>query len=96
MILLSEQSRRFKELSRAYGGSFNTAEAPDDETLVLNSKNSLIQRITTLYEDNDRKEDALTAARQIYDLAVLNNRQLDPETMAKFIERSNALLMRLL
>lgn len=97
MILLSEEARRFKEMSRSYGGSFNTADLfPNEETLVLNSKNAIIQRITTLYEEDNRKEDAIIAATQIYDLALLNNRQLEPDTMAKFVERSNALLMRLL
>jgi molecular chaperone HtpG len=97
MILLSEEARRFKEMSRVYGGSFNTADLfPDEETLVLNSKNAIVKRIVDLYEDDNRKEDALIAANQVYDLALLNNRQMEPETMAKFIERSNKLLMRLL
>ncbi|HBR01272.1 MAG TPA: molecular chaperone HtpG [Ruminiclostridium sp.] len=97
VVLLSEEARRFKEMSRVYGGSFNTAELfPEEETLVLNSKNTLIRRIADLYETDNKKEDALTGASQIYDLALLNNRQLEPDTMAKFIERSNALLLRLL
>ena len=29
-----------------------------------------------------------------YDLAVMNHRQLDPESMVKFIEKSNDLLYR--
>lgn len=97
VILLSEQSRRFKEMSRAYGGAINTNELfPDAETLVINSNNPMVNRIAELYNEEDRKEDVLTATLHIYDLAILNHRQLEPDAMAKFIERSNSLLMRLL
>ncbi len=97
VILLSEQSRRFKEMSRAYGGAINTQDLfPDAETLVLNSNNTMVTRIAELYNEDARKKDALTVAIHIYDLAMLNHRQLEPDAMAKFIERSNTLLMRLL
>ncbi len=97
VILLSEESRRFKEMSRSFGGNINTADLfPEDETLVLNSNNTMVKKITDLYEDENRKEDALTVANHLYDLALLNHRQLEPDAMVKFIERSNSLLMRLL
>ncbi len=97
VILLSEESRRFKEMSRSFGGSINTADLfPEEETLVLNSNNEMVKRIAGLFEEENRKEDALTAANHIYDLALLNHRQLEPDAMVKFIERSNSLLMRLL
>ena len=97
VILLSEESRRFKEMSRSFGGNINTADLfPEEETLVINSNNTMVKKIAELYEDENRKEDALTAANHIYDLALLNHRQLEPEAMVKFIERSNSLLMRLL
>ena len=97
VILLSEEARRFKEMSRSFGGGINTADLfPEEETLVLNSNNEMVKRIADLYGDENRKDDALTAANHIYDLALLNHRQLEPDAMVKFIERSNSLLMRLL
>lgn len=96
VILISEHARRFKDMSRAFGGLNGNDVFPDEETLVLNVRNPIIQRIAKLYEEDNRKEDALLAANHVYDLAMLNHRQLDPETMTKFIERSNGLLMRLL
>ena len=96
MILISEHARRFKDMSRAFGGLNGNDVFPDEETLVLNVRNTIIQRIAKLYEEDNRREDALLAASHVYDLAMLNHRQLDPETMTKFIERSNGLLMRLL
>ncbi len=97
IILLSEEARRFKEMSRSFGGNFNSADLfPNEETLMLNSTNPLIKRIVELHGQDNRKEDTLLAASHVYDLALLNHRQLEPGTMEKFIERSNALLMRLL
>lgn len=97
IILLSEEARRFKEMSRSFGGNFNTADLfPNEETLMLNSSNALIKRIVDLYGEDNRKEDVILAASHVYDLALLNHRQLEPATMEKFIDRSNTLLMRLL
>ncbi len=97
VILLSEESRRFREMSRSFGGALNTADLfPNEETLILNSNNNIVKRIAELYEENNRKQDAIFAASHVYDLALLNHRQLEPEAMAKFIERSNELLTRLL
>lgn len=97
IILLSEQSRRFREMSRSFGGGMNTADLfPNEETLVLNSKNVLVNKIIELYGDEARKDDALLAANHVHDLALLNHRQLEPDAMLKFMERSNTLLSRLL
>lgn len=96
VVLISEQARRFKDMSRVFGGLNANDVFPDEETLVLNGRNPIIQRISKLYDEDNRREDALLAASHVYDLAMLNHRQLDPENMTKFIERSNGLLMRLL
>jgi len=97
VILLSEESRRFKEMSRTFGSSINTADLfPEEETLVLNSNNKIVKKIADLYEEENREEDALTIANHIYDLALLSQRQLEPDAMVKFIERSNSLLMKIL
>lgn len=95
IILLDEQSRRFREMSKTFGNAINVDLFPAEETLVLNMNNPLIRNIIKLYEDKDRKADALFAAGYVYDLAVLNHRQLDPESMTKFIEKSNELLSRM-
>jgi len=97
IILLSEESRRFREMSRTFGRGINADELfPAEETLVLNSGNRIIRRIAELYDEENRKEDAIFAASHVYDLALLNHRGLEPEAMARFIERSNELLTRLL
>lgn len=97
IVLISEEARRFKDMSRTFGGNFNTADLfPDEETLLLNSNNNIIKRIAALLEEDNRKEDVKLAAAHVYDLATMSQRTLEPDTMTKFIARSNELLMRLL
>ncbi|OPZ89822.1 MAG: heat shock protein 90 [Firmicutes bacterium ADurb.Bin419] len=95
MILLSEQSRRMQEMARNYGG-FNFGGMYDnDETLVLNRNNSLIRSLMSIKEKEDRKEDVQLICEHVYDLALMSHKQLEPDAMTKFIDRSNTILSRL-
>ncbi|HHW49580.1 MAG TPA: molecular chaperone HtpG [Clostridiaceae bacterium] len=95
MILLSEDSRRLQDMGRMFGRTDMEHLFPKDETLVLNSGNNLIKAVLKLREKEDKKEDVLLICRHIYDLAMMSNRQLDPEMMTNFIERSNRILEKL-
>jgi molecular chaperone HtpG len=97
MILLSEYSRRMQEMSRMYGmgGADMSGMFPDEQTLVLNSNNTLIQAVVKLAGNEARKDDASLICQQVYDLAMMSHKQLDPEAMTRFIERSNILLGKL-
>ncbi len=92
VILLGEQSRRMQEMYRAYGQQMaGMADMFKDEfTLVLNSNNSLIQKINTLTGD-----DANLIINHVYDLAKLSHSPLNAEQMTRFVERSNKLLEKL-
>ena len=92
VILLGEQSRRMQEMYKAYGQQMaGMADMFHDEfTLVLNSNNSLIKKIDTL---ND--EDEKLVIEHVYDLAKISHSPLPAEQMTKFIERSNKLLEKL-
>lgn len=95
MILLSEQSRRMQEMSRMFGGMDVKGMFPQEQTLVLNSNNSLIKALMELKEQGDRQEDVKLICEHVYDLAMMSHKQLEPEAMTKFIERSNRILERL-
>lgn len=96
MILLSEQSRRMQDMSRMFGGmNMGMGAVPTDETLVVNRKNSLINSLMNLNKDGSKKEDVKLMSQHIYDLALMAHKQLEPEAMTRFIERSNRLLTRL-
>ena len=45
--------------------------------------------------NEDKKEDVKLICEQVYDLAMMSHKQLEPEAMTKFIERSNLILTRL-
>ena len=97
VILLSEQSRRFREMSRSFGGGMDMSSMfPNEETLVLNLRNPLIKRLMELDADSSREADVSFAARHIHDLAMLGHKPLDGQAMTEFLERSNELLARIL
>ncbi len=96
VILLSEQSRRMKEMSAMFGSMPGMPAYEDEETLVLNTNNSLIKRVLEMREDESRKEDLNLACEHIYDLAMLTHKPLSVDEMTAFIERSNKLLERII
>ena len=63
----------------------------EGETLVLNSKNSLVKYLL----ENKKGADAEMFAAQLYDLAVLSNRPLSADAMTKFVARSNEIMQKL-
>ena len=93
VILLSEQSRRMKEMYRSYGQQFaGMGDMFKDEfTLVLNSNNKLIKSIDGMDEESRK-----VLCEHIYDLAMLCHKPLSPEQMTKFVERSNKLMEKLI
>lgn len=92
IILLSEQSRRMREMYKSYGQdmAYMADMFKDEFTLVLNRNNVMINSIEKL-NDDDKK----IVCEHIYDLAMMSNKPLDSEQMTKFIERSNKLLSRI-
>lgn len=89
VILLSEESRRMREMYRSYGQQFAGMSDmfKDEFTLVLNSSNPLIKKIDTL-GDEDKK----LVCGHVYDLAMLCHEPLSPEKMTEFVRRSNEIM----
>ncbi|RCX17140.1 molecular chaperone HtpG [Anaerobacterium chartisolvens] len=95
MILLSEQSRRMQEMSKMFGGADMSYMFPKEETLVLNSNNGLVQFILEAKDDEARKDDVKMICQQVHDLAMMGHKQLEPEAMTRFIERSSQIMLKL-
>ncbi len=97
IILLSEYSRRMQEMSKMYGmnGMDMGAMFQDEQTLVLNRNNSLIKAIAEMSGNESKKDDVTLICQHVFDLAMMSHKQLDPEAMTRFIERSNVLLGKL-
>ena len=92
MILLNEQSRRFKEMTRMMGQP--GAEEMDlfsDHTLLVNTASPAVAKVLSLKEEGNDETAGLLVA-QIYDLAMLSHQALNKERMAGFLERSSKLL----
>ncbi|AUG57329.1 molecular chaperone HtpG [Acetivibrio saccincola] len=94
MILLSEESRRIHEMTKMFGGITLGERYQAEETLVLNSNNGLIKSLMSLKDKEDKKEDTKLICQHIYDLAMMSHKQLEPEAMTGFIERSNKILSK--
>lgn len=89
MITISEETRRMQDMMKMY--AMNGMGAMGDfggETLVLNANNSLVQYLL----DNQDGENTELFCKQLYDLAMLSNKPLNPEEMTSFIQRSNELM----
>lgn len=98
MILLSEESRRMQDMTKMYGmmGMDMGAMMPTEETLVLNKNNNLVKFIIDNKENEDKTEDIKLFCEQLYDLALISHKALDPEKMTAFIQRSNQILGKLI
>jgi molecular chaperone HtpG len=95
VVLLSEQSRRMKEMSAMFGGGGFPDTFEEDVTLVLNTANPLVKTLTAIKDNEARAEDVELIVNQIYDLAMMSHKPLDVEQMTKFIERSNKILEKI-
>ena len=86
MVTEEEQSRRFKEMSRLYGQSFNM---PDQFTLVLNRRSQTIQ---ALAQRDPEDETTTLLCQQVYDLARMAAQPLEAGEITAFLTRSQKLL----
>ncbi len=91
-ITLSEESRRMQDMMRMYSmNGMDSGMFGEGETLVLNANHKLVQYILT----NEQSEHTPMICEQLYDLALLGHKPLEPEAMTKFILRSNDIMMLL-
>ena len=92
MVTLSEESRRMQDMMKMYGMyGMDPSMFGTQETLVLNANNELVQYIFS-HQDSDRIP---MFCQQLYDLALLSHKPLNPEEVTKFIARSNEIMMLL-
>ena len=94
MITVSEETRRMQDMMRMYAanGMDMGMYGREGETLVLNAGHPLVDYVLT-HEDG---EDTKMICEQLYDLAKLQHGPLEAEDMAKFVTRSNEIMMKLL
>ena len=93
MLTVDEQTRRYAEMMKMYassgmGGMDMGNMLKEGQTLVLNASHPLVQYVMNHESGSSTK----LICQQLFDLAQLQNAPLEPEEMAKFVERSNEVL----
>ena len=92
MMTLSEESRRMQDMMKMYNMyGMDPNMFGGQETLVLNANHSLVKYLA----ENKESDKAPVICEQLYDLAMLSHKQLSPEAMTKFVQRSNEILLML-
>ncbi|NMA83493.1 MAG: molecular chaperone HtpG [Epulopiscium sp.] len=94
MILLSEQSRRMQDMSHMFG-NLPMDMFPKEETLVINKRNPLVQRLLQLQDESNQADDVKMICEHLYDLALLSHKPLESDQMNRFIQRNQEILNRL-
>lgn len=92
IILISEQTRRMMEMQSRFAGMDLGMNFSEEKKLVINENNTMIQKLLSLRDNEDKKEKIDLICKQIIDLALLSNKELDPEELEGFIQRSNKLM----
>ena len=99
VLFLSEQSKRIRELYEHYKMSGMEGELDLDKMfpmqykIVLNTNNDLIAGLTEKTDDEELRK---MFARQVYDMALMNMRQLTPEELGAFENRTVEIIQKLL
>ncbi len=94
VITLSEESRRMQDMMKMYsmgGMGMDASMFGADQTLTLNANHELVKYILE-HKDSEYANDF---CEQLYDLAMISNQPLSPDAMAKFVARSNKIMMLL-
>ncbi len=92
MAVLSEQERRMAEMMKMYGmGGMDPSMFGSQATLVLNVNHPLVKFLV----EHKRSKNVPIICKQLYDLAMLAHKPLNPEEMTAFVQRSNEIMMLL-
>lgn len=94
VLIVSEESRRVEEMMKLYTVPGQSApDFPLDYKLILNTSNSLIQKINDLHGSDPEKASVL--AKHILHLATLSQRKLSADELKLFLTDSYSLLSML-
>ena len=91
MMTMAEESRRMQDMMKMYGMDANMF-GDSQSTLILNANHPLVKYV---FEHKDDTENVPMICEQLYDLAMLAHKQLNPDEMTKFINRSNKIMLLL-
>ena len=87
LLTLSEQSKRYQEMSKNFGGMPFAMNMGEEFSMTVNRSNPLIEKILTS-KSEDKKEVVQALCKQIYDIALMSHRELNNGEKESFIQRS--------
>ena len=88
MVTMSEENRRMQDMMKMNGMAGMGMPMDNSITLVLNANNTLVKYVL----NNKENENTNMICEQLFDLALISHKQLSPDEMTKFIERSNKIM----
>ena len=93
VITLSEETRRMQDMMKMYsnGSGMDMFGGDDGAILTMNAAHPLVEYVM----ENSDSDKGKLISEQLYDLAMISNKQLSPEDMTKFVERSNEIMLEL-
>ena len=92
MMTLSEENRRMQEMMKMYNMyGMDPNMFGGQETLVLNANHPLVKYLA----ENQESDKAPLICEQLYDLAMMRHKQLSPDEMTRFVQRSYEILLML-
>ena len=92
MAVLSEENRRMEEMMKMYGMSgMDMSAFGSKATLILNANHPLVKFLV----EHKRSKNVSIICKQLYDLAMLAHKPLNPEEMTAFVQRSNEIMLLL-
>ncbi|VIG13237.1 heat shock protein 90 [Clostridioides difficile] len=96
MVLVSEQSIRMAEMQSRFAGMDLGMNFEEEKTLVINENSPIIKKLVSLKDDEEKKDKITLICNQIADLALLSNKELKPDELDSFVQRSNKLMSLLI
>ena len=92
LVLIDENERRFKEHMQRMGPELGGDQSFmfDNKTFIVNTNSPLLAAIQQL--DIKHPELAKELTHAVYELALLSQRELQPDTLNAFIQRTNHML----
>ncbi len=90
IVTLSEENRRMQDMMKMYGMA-DMGGMGEGETLVLNAGHPLVKFVL----EHKKSQSVPVICEQLYDLARISQHPLSQDEMAKFMKRSNEIMMLL-
>jgi len=94
VITLSEENRRMQDMMKMYaasGAGMDMFGGDEAAVLTLNAAHPLVKYVM----ENEGGTKAVLIEEQLYDLAMIANKQLSAEDMTRFVKRSNEIMLEM-